>query len=89
MYSFSGEWNDANYDFANRVLIEYIPGNEVNDIASRSGEWQMAPVPGALRVGPEPFNGDWWQILLRMCRQEHVTLMIDMYLMKVAFTMTN
>ena len=20
----------------------------------------MAPVPGALRVGPEPFNGDWW-----------------------------
>jgi hypothetical protein len=24
MYPFSGEWNDAAHDFANRVLIEYI-----------------------------------------------------------------
>ena len=38
--------------------MEYIPNdNEEMDI---SGEWQMAPMPGALRVGPEPFNGDWW-----------------------------
>jgi hypothetical protein len=25
-----------------------------------AGEWQIAPMPGALRVGPEPFNGDYW-----------------------------
>ena len=31
MYSFSGEWNDANYDFANRVLIEYIPNEAMNE----------------------------------------------------------
>ena len=24
------------------------------------GEWKMAPMPGALRVGPAPFSGDWW-----------------------------
>ncbi|MFL3007175.1 MAG: lectin-like protein, partial [Candidatus Neomarinimicrobiota bacterium] len=56
MYPFSGEWNDAAHDFANRVLIEYIP-NQAMNIA---GEWQIAPMPGALRVGPEPFNGDYW-----------------------------
>ena len=26
-----------------------------------AGDWQIAPVAGALRVGPNPGSGDWWQ----------------------------
>ena len=55
----AGEWNDYAHDFLNHVLIEYIPNNPPEG-PMVEGVWQMAPMPGALRVGPEPFNGDWW-----------------------------
>ena len=55
----SGEWNDYAHDFQNLVLIEYIP-NDMPEEPMVEGTWKMAPMPGALRVGPAPYSGDWW-----------------------------
>ena len=81
----NGAWFDGLHDISNvHAILEYIPNdNEEMDI---SGEWQMAPMPGALRVGPEPFSGDWWANSADDVQIEHATLMIGMSLMKVFIT---
>ena len=55
----AGVWNDNAHDFLNHVLIEYIP-NDMPEEPMVEGTWKMAPMPGALRVGPAPYSGDWW-----------------------------
>ncbi|MDC3166204.1 T9SS type A sorting domain-containing protein [Candidatus Marinimicrobia bacterium] len=57
----SGDWNDAPHDVSNLVLLEFIPNNPPEG-PSIEGTWEMGPFAGSLRVGPEPFSGDWWSI---------------------------
>ena len=57
----SGDWSDAPYDESNLVLVEFIPNNPP-DGPSILGSWEMGPFAGSMRVGPEPFSGDWWSI---------------------------
>ena len=59
----SGEWNDYAHDFQNHVLIEYIP-NDMPEEPMVEGTWKMAPMPGALRVGPEPLQ---WRLVGEFC----------------------
>ena len=67
----SGEWHDDPNDVPNLLLLEFIPNNPPEG-PSVEGVWEMGPFAGSLRVGPEPFSGEWWansadDVQLRAC----------------------